>query len=470
MTSAWTPATASPDVTFDATPSATTTIPVGGSTEWDSWDLTTLVKSWAAGTVPNYGLLLKRSTEPTDAGGPSFASNQDATTQPKLDVLWASDAVLFPTPQILHANGAELRWERFDGSTGATFDRYEIHRSQTANFTPSASTLIATIRDVNTLTYRDTTAAPGQTFSYQIVTNGTAASVEQRVTLPPVGTATMTLQPDNLTGKDTVLVTNSEYGNDCGDYGGSPDLYAGTADILTRRSLLRFDVSDIPAASRINNATLSLYANTLPGTATTVQARAITSDWQTSTSMGSCGTGGADWTQASSGHDWLQPGGDYGSTVVASKSDAPTDQPGWDPFDITTLAQQWVNGTAANFGVLLKAADETVANGQVEYESSDSATDTVLRPKLVVSYAEPAQVNGPQVAISSPVSGAVLSDTQTITATASDDSRVAGVDFYVDGVLQGSDSIRRTATPGRPSRSRTASTPCQPGQPTTPAT
>jgi len=39
------------------------------------------------------------------------------------------DAVDLFTPETLRANGAELRWSRYSGPSGAAFDRYELHRS-----------------------------------------------------------------------------------------------------------------------------------------------------------------------------------------------------------------------------------------------------------------------------------------------------------------------------------------------------
>jgi RHS repeat-associated protein len=443
MTTAWTGESTTSEVAFDATPAASTTIPPNPTSSWVSWDLTSLVSSWMAGAVRNYGVLVEGSTE---SAGPLdevfFRSTSDDRTDlhPKLEVTWSDDAVVFPSPETLHSNGADLRWGRFDGSTGTTFDRYEIHRSETANFTPSASTLIATIRDQNTVTYRDTTAAPDKAFSYQIVVNGTDASAEQRVTLPAAGRAIALLQPDPVIGLDTDLEGfTSSYGGTCFGDGPNPNLHVGDSNGLRYRGLLRFDTSNITAMSQVTGATLSLYATRLPVAATTVETHEVTSDWQEGSGSEQCDDG-ASWNYSYDTHFWQHSGGDFDSTVLASKVHAEGDQPGWDAFDITSLAQQWVDGSAPNFGVLLKAADETATDDQVWYDSSDYLAWTAQRPKLAVTYAESTPVNGPQVAISGPVGGASVINTQTITAVASDDGRVTEVDFYVDGVLVGNDS------------------------------
>src|SRR6266536_2238124 len=97
----------------------------------------------------------------------------------------AGDAVTLDAPTWLHSSGAELHWSRFAGPS--VFDRYEVHRWATAGFTPSAATLLATIRDIDTTSWVDTTAAAATAFSYKVVVNGTDASNEQRVTLPADG-------------------------------------------------------------------------------------------------------------------------------------------------------------------------------------------------------------------------------------------------------------------------------------------
>lgn len=54
--------------------------------------------------------------------------------------------------------------------------------------------------------------------------------------------------------------------------------------------------------------------------------------------------------------------------------------------------------------------------------------------------AQPADTTPPDVSITAPVVNAAVAGTTTITATASDDTGVVRVEFYVDGVLKGSDS------------------------------
>jgi hypothetical protein len=125
-----------------------------------TWPVTGTVQGWANGTVPNYGLLLKRRTEDPNLSGPVPPGRRYAglaKLQPRPEVTVATDGVDLFEPSTLHGNGADLAWSRYAGS--APFQRYEVHRSGFPNFTPSASTLLTTITDPNVTSYRDTTAS-----------------------------------------------------------------------------------------------------------------------------------------------------------------------------------------------------------------------------------------------------------------------------------------------------------------------
>jgi len=62
-------------------------------------------------------------------------------------------------PTLVHSTGAELSWSRFGGPS--VFDRYEVPRGTSAGFALSSSTtLLATIRDVDTTSWVDTTGSP----------------------------------------------------------------------------------------------------------------------------------------------------------------------------------------------------------------------------------------------------------------------------------------------------------------------
>jgi carbon monoxide dehydrogenase subunit G len=71
---------------------------------------------------------------------------------------------------------------------------------------------------------------------------------------------------------------------------------------------------------------------------------------------------------------------------------------------------------------------------------SNRKTDYTLQVTYPVGSAPPADTTPPTVSISAPANGATVSGTVTISASASDNVGVTRVEFFVDGVLVGSDA------------------------------
>src|SRR5204862_398752 len=64
ITTSWTSASTTEQVTFDPTVAATFTLPANATNpQWMGWNVTTLVNDWRAGRAPNFGLLLQRRSE-----------------------------------------------------------------------------------------------------------------------------------------------------------------------------------------------------------------------------------------------------------------------------------------------------------------------------------------------------------------------------------------------------------------------
>ncbi|HEX6700013.1 MAG TPA: DNRLRE domain-containing protein [Gaiellaceae bacterium] len=450
MTNAWnTTSTTTNQLGWDATVLSSYTLAAHAASGWMSWDVKTTVQNWVNGTQPNYGFLLKRTTEPLDVGGPAppGADAYDPTQAPKLDVTYTSDAVKLYKPETLHSNGADLRWSPYAYPDGHAFQGYEIHRSPTANFTASASTLIAKIGDPTVTTYRDTSAAAGKTFSYKILVNGWP-SYEQTVTLPADGYATKTLQlgPES-NGTDLAFMTGDP---NCDNHGTDDDLMIGDdtdgwtpATNWFYRPLLQFDLRDIPANATVSNATLSLHTDIMPPAQTvTVNVHRVTSAWTEGTGFGACTGDGASWNETYGGVKWKTAGGDYDPTVVASKVHTVNDVEGWDDFNVASAVQKWVSSDAPNLGLLLKFASETpVSANWFAYASDDYSDDPTWRPKLSLTYTDGSHAAGPSETIASPAPSDIVSGSaQTVNAAASDDSQVSKVEFLVDGAVKSTDT------------------------------
>ena len=367
----------------------------------------------------------------------------------------AGDAVTLDAPTLLHSSGAELHWSRFAGPS--VFDRYEVHRGATAGFTPVSSgpgsTLLATIRDIDTTSWVDTSAAAATAFSYKVVVNGTDASNEQRVTLPADGLATLTLQPGPAVGEAAYMAYGSAITTTCyayQNYGGATNLRIGSAtNTVVHRPLLRFDLRRIPPAASVTSAKLTLWYGTNSAAPGEVDVYRATRAWDEGKAVypGSCDGSGADWREARAGLAWSAAGGDFDAATrwayVPATSHSSTG--GSNAFTVTSLVQNWVNATTPNLGMLLKIANESIPSTTpqkyFDYYSDDYGTAT-QRPKLEVTYADGSHAARPAVSIAAPAANATVHGSVPITAAASDDGAVTRVDIAVDGSVLASDTSR----------------------------
>ena len=108
---------------------------------------------------------------------------------------------------------------------------------------------------------------------------------------------------------------------------------------------------------------------------------------------------------------WGAGGGDYDATADASvgpKSHSTSNGlAGTDSFTVTSLVQEWVNGTAPNHGVLLKLGDDATIptdNPYFDYYPDDAA-DASLRPRLTVTNSDGSASVAPRVSRAAPAPG-----------------------------------------------------------------
>jgi len=128
------------------------------------------------------------------------------------------------------------------------------------------------------------------------------------------------------------------------NFGGTTDMWAGYDDYLEpdgqiARSLVRFDLSAIPAGTFVGQATLWLYmwkSYDYEGAWRTITTYRITSSWS---------EGGVTWS--------VQPtcGEGYGSASILHGNF------GWYPFDVTNLVRGWVNNAFYNQGLMLRGPE-----------------------------------------------------------------------------------------------------------------
>ena len=182
------------------------------------------------------------------------------------------------------------------------------------------------------------------------------------------------------------------------NYQGTDDTYIqewdsnqnfGAANTFTVRSngiassLIHFDLTSIPEHARIKAATLSLYSvdRSNPQGVFGVVYRMLR-PWEEL---------GATWLQARSGAPWEVPGavgsGDRDSDPITTQIIDKLEN--WASFDITKLAQLWVDNPDQNLGIMVHGA----TGGSVAYDFVSREVvgweNEPYRPELIISYWEP---------------------------------------------------------------------------------
>src|SRR5262245_17072592 len=430
---------------------------LGCANATDSIDVTAMVEAWVAGAIPNHGFELRTWTENSEDRYKAFCSANDdpagsivdcrlAENNPTLSVTYNDTALTLLSPRVVRSNGAELRWRH---TPGTMFSKYEVHRSISFGFTPSASTLLATLGDGEATSFQDTTAASQATYYYRVVGDTTVSNRVTAVT-PDSGNARVTLQMDPRDGVATYVSKDTVNPPVCYNWynrGATTNLRVGTPVSGTvHRPLLRFDLSDIPAGATVSAATLTLDYEDTDAVAAAIDLHRITRAWhEGTTDPPACTGSGASWYEATGGVRWSASGGggDFDPTADGTIPAKTRGIPSRDSINVQGLVQEWVSGSAPNHGMLLKLDDETIPASGVhwfDYASDDHPT-LRQRPTLTVTYADGSASRGPRVALSAPGPGAtVRGPAVRLAATAVDDRRVTTVEFLVDGAVAGSDT------------------------------
>jgi RHS repeat-associated protein len=188
---------------------------------------------------------------------------------------------------------------------------------------------------------------------------------------PVVIDPTIKIAPTPSQSQDVMLLSTSPSTN----FEGNGRLSVGTTSTGVARSLVKFDLSTIPANTALDSAQLQLHYDqtfTTNSNAVTIETHRMTLGWDEST---------ATWTSSSGGV------GELGGTAVKPANLGSA----WHSFDVKSITQAWVNGTQANNGFLLKAASETLGQGGPRYEPSELVYngETEVYPKLLVTYGRP---------------------------------------------------------------------------------
>ena len=106
-------------------------------------------------------------------------------------------------------------------------------------------------------------------------------------------------------------------------------------------------------------------------TGANIQARRITSEWNGNTMTWANKPGGGTAYM-----DTYKPAHGYNSSCSAGDA----------TWDVTGMVQEWVDGSFANNGILLRAEDETSIYSWRRYRSANYTTSPAFQPKIKVTY------------------------------------------------------------------------------------
>jgi hypothetical protein len=161
------------------------------------------------------------------------------------------------------------------------------------------------------------------------------------------------------------------------NYGGSTELRVQSLSMQNQRTLLRFDMSSIPAGQTISSAALKLYVNMnlLAAERTYGVYRLTQTDWV---------EGSVTWSSRDGTSNWTTPGGTFTTDNMATAT-VPTGNGIWVTWTVTDqISYAYANSVNANFLVMDTA--EGMVSAQMEVFNSRETVDSNLRPKLEVSY------------------------------------------------------------------------------------
>lgn len=190
----------------------------------------------------------------------------------------------------------------------------------------------------------------------------------------PSGSGEITLTP---TGDTWINQASSSQNN-----GNSSSLHVYPwASSRNQRSLIRFNLASIPQGATVTSALLRLRESGTYGVSRTIGAHRITSDWVEGT--GASGSG-ATWARRNGSTNWNTAGGDFVSAATAAilVNWSPYEFPKTDEWNVISDVQNFVSGSASNYGWLIKDSNEDSSQNYWFFSSREGAT----RPELFVQY------------------------------------------------------------------------------------
>lgn len=198
---------------------------------------------------------------------------------------------------------------------------------------------------------------------------------------------------------------NTIFSESSNSAGGEIGVFVGSNNAAgppSRRGLVQFNLSSIPAGSTITGATLTMYLEMANNaTARTIDLHRLNVGWGEGTAGAgqlngagfAAATGDATWTEAMHSVTNWPAGGDFQSAVSASASISGTTVGApfsWTSATLLSDVQSWYANASSNHGWEMISNGEGTG-GSVKTFYTKEFTDVTLRPVLSITYVpEPA--------------------------------------------------------------------------------
>jgi hypothetical protein len=172
--------------------------------------------------------------------------------------------------------------------------------------------------------------------------------------------------------RDCFIAGNSPNISRCGSSLIDVDSYGGWQE----HALLLFTMPQaIPSNAHVLSADLALrLANHTSTTAKEVDLYQVAHSW----------TSRATWNRFDGTNAWTTPGGDTAGSAAATNTSVGSRLNTWYHWYPTALVQSWINGAAANDGMLLREQSST--SQSILYFNSSTSTTTAYRPSLTITW------------------------------------------------------------------------------------
>ncbi len=396
---------------------------------YKAWTVTTMVQEWLLNPATNFGLVLNADKSKTRDRYRTFASMEHANVnlRPYLKLTYVAADVLPPSVSITSPAPGDVAG--LVALSASASDNAAVAGVQfRVNGAPACA-------EQSTAPYAfnwDSTTQSDGVYAITAVARDTSGNVATSLPVPVVVKNGVLI----LTPQDTSLNLNANnYSNDqlLMTYTW-PDFKPANA------ALMKFDLSSVPPGAIVHDATLLLslvQSDLMAIDAYNVTAsKVVGRNPVVQQATGYLSDAATGWTPNACCHDGVPLAqSDISPPYATVAVDA---IPGVKSWPITTMVQEWLADPSSNFGLLLNS-DTTKPRDRYRFFASTEHAIAALRPMLRVTFSTEEDNIPPTVAITAPAAGQTVSNVAAITANASDNAGVSGVQLHLDGAPLGAE-------------------------------